>query len=267
MVGLGYYWLPHKLGHSAPMNKYNRVGLKIILDKSGLGDVVDVVELPPEVALPSDGLLHHLVEFPNIFVHEIGGVVVQGLLDIGSLDVFQQVQQAHGDLVEFVDGFPARLEDGETDAAVLVDVGMQNFVEASDLWRFVGVLLSGPEGESDHRVAVEGPLFVGDDLDDEFGDAALFGEADDDVLDGVLVVLLDVNLHALLGCLEIGTVVALNLLLRLHSDLLEVFKHYIRFKRGTSHLTLSRTIISDGLYETEFNTRVLRIALIVGQIK
>jgi hypothetical protein len=138
---------------------------------------------------------------------------------------------------------------------------MQDFVEASDLWGLVGVLLSGSEGEGDHGVAIEGSLFVGDDLDDEFSDAALFGEADGDVLDLVLVVFLDVDLHALLGCLEIGTVVVLNLLLRLHSDLLEVFKHYMIFKRGTSHLTLNRTIISDSVKFAAFKTKLSRITV------
>jgi hypothetical protein len=59
----------------------------------------------------------------------------------------------------------------------------------------------------------------------QLGDAAGVGVGDGDIVDSVLVVLLDVDLHALFGCLEVGAVLVVQLFLGLHSFCLEIFEH------------------------------------------
>ena len=132
------------------------------------------------------------------------------------------MQQAHADLIELVNRLPSRAQDREADIAVLIDVGVQNLVEALDLWGLEGVFLCGLEGEEDLGVPVEGSLLVGYDLDVQLGDAPLVGVGDGHVLDPVLVVLLDVDLHSLFGGLEIGAVLVVELFLSLEPLGLEI---------------------------------------------
>ena len=132
------------------------------------------------------------------------------------------MQKAHADLIELVYRLPTRSQDREADIAVLIDVGVQNLVEALDLWGLEGVFLSGLEGEEDLGVPVEGSLLVGYDLDVQLGDAPLVGVGDGHVLDPVLVVLLDVDLHSLLCGLEIGAVLVVQLFLSLEPLGLEI---------------------------------------------
>lgn len=160
--------------------------------------------------------------------------MVQRLLEVGRLDVLQQVQQTHADLIQLVDGLPPRPQDGEADVAVLVDVGVQDLVETLDLGRLEGVFLSGLEGEVDGGVPVEGPLLVGHDPDVQVGHS-LIGVGDSHIVDRILTVLLDVDLHPLLDSLQVGVALALQLLLSGLTLLFEVFEHgkVNNIRRGT----------------------------------
>lgn len=67
----------------------------------------DVIELPAEVGFAPDGFLNDLIELGDVLVHQCCGIVVEGFLQIGSLDVLHQMQQSHADLIELVDGLPS----------------------------------------------------------------------------------------------------------------------------------------------------------------
>jgi hypothetical protein len=167
---------------------------------------VDVVELPSEIGFAFDGFLYHFFVFVDIFAHECCGIAVKGFFEVGGFDVFHEMEETDDDEVQFVDGFPAAAEKVETDVAVFIDVGMQYLVEAFNFWRFEGVLFGYGVAEGDLAVAVDGAFGVGEDGDMQFGHWALIGEADDDVIDLVLVVFLDVDFHAFLGCYYIAGV-------------------------------------------------------------
>ncbi len=150
--------------------------------------------------------------------------MVQRFFQVSSLDVFQKMQQPHADLIELIDWLPARSQNGEAYISVFVNVGVKDLVEALNLWRFEGVFLSGLEGEGNLRVPVIGPVLIGDDLDVEVSDA-LVGEGDGHIINSILTVLLDVDLHALLDGLEVSVALIFEFLLSDHSFFLEVLEH------------------------------------------
>lgn len=96
--------------------------------------------------------------------------MVQRLFEISGFDVLQQVEKTHAHLIELIDRFPARSENGKADVAILVDVGMQDLVEALDLWRLERVFLGGLEGKGDLRVPVEGSVLVRHNFDVKISD-------------------------------------------------------------------------------------------------
>ena len=59
---------------------------------SFLGNVVHVVELSVEVGFTPDCLLHDLLEFVDVFAHEGCCVSIEGVLEVGCLDVFHEVE-------------------------------------------------------------------------------------------------------------------------------------------------------------------------------
>ena len=100
------------------------------------------------MGLSSDCFLNYSLIFLDIFRHQGSRIGVEGFLEVGSSDVFHEVEETHDDHVNFVDGFPALSEEVEADISIFVAVGVKNLVEALDFWRFEGVLLGYvvPEG-------------------------------------------------------------------------------------------------------------------------
>jgi hypothetical protein len=135
------------------------------------------------------------------------------------------MEKSHADLVEFIDRLPSRPQNGEANVSVLIDVWVEDLVEALDLGRLEGVFFGGLEGKVDLRVPVEGSVLVGNNLDVEVSDRTFIGEGDHHILDAVFIVLLNVDLHSLLDSLEVGAALVFNLFLGLHSFFFESLDH------------------------------------------
>ena len=127
--------------------------------------------------------------------------------------------------MQLVDGFPASPQKIEADIAAFVDIGMQNSVEALDFRRFNGVFLRSIVAEGNFGIPVERSLLVGKDSDMQLSDRPLIGKTNDHVVNFVLVVFLDIDLHPPLGCDHVCCVLlALGLFLLL-PHLLEFTYH------------------------------------------
>ena len=201
------------------INQYDFIG------SSFLGSQVNIIKLPSEVWLSTNCLLDNLVELCNVLVHQCSSIVVQRLLQISSLDVLQQMEQSHAHLIQLIDRLPARPQNRQTHVSVLVNVWMQNLVETLNLGRLERVFFGGLEGKGDLRVSVEWSILIGDDLDLEISDWLFNREGNSDVLDTILIVFLDVDLHSLFNCLEVSAVLVFYFLFLLHSLILEIFEH------------------------------------------
>ena len=153
--------------------KYNIRGwLNLIFRGSFLfvvGGVGDVIELSAKIGFAFYCLLHYLIEFVYIFVHQFCCVFIQRVPKVVRLYVLQQVQKSHYHLVQLINRLPSWPQDWQTDIAVFINIGVQYFVEALDFWRLIGILFCSFEGEGYLWVPVERSLSAGYDLDVEFG--------------------------------------------------------------------------------------------------
>ena len=140
------------------------------------------------------------------------------------------MKKSHDDLIQLIYSLPALSQDGEAYFAMLVDVGMQYLVEASNFWRCNGVFLCSFEWEWDLWISIEGSLWVGNDFDMYFCEIVLMREWNNNIIYLVLIIFLNILLHSLLSGLHVRIILILHLFLGLFSLGLKILQHFFVIK-------------------------------------